>query len=88
MDKSYTNSTSFLQNRLVQTAKAESTRNFEQNSQLFEINSSKIRINKNASNPTFDNNCKMEESKCRRHLPRGPRLPFSNISQDYIDRRK
>lgn len=92
-DKSYITSTSFLQNRLVQTAKAGTTRNFEQNEQLFEINerkkinSSKVRINKNV-NPTFENNADLEESKCRKHLPRGPRVPFSNISQEYIDRKK
>ena len=91
-DKSYTNSTSFLQNRLVQTAKAGTARNFEHTDQLFEINerkkinSSKVRLNKNE--PTFENNYEMEESKCKKHLPRGPRVPFSNISQEYIDRRK
>ena len=92
IDKSYTNSTSFLQNRLVQTAKAGTARNFDKTEQLFEINerkkinSSKVRLNKNE--PTFENNYDLEESKCKKRLPRGPRVPFSNISQEYIDRRK
>lgn len=80
-------------NRPAQTAKASSSKKMNENCQLFEIverkklNSSKP-LNYQSQNNLFVDQKQEQEEKPKKRLPRGPRVPFSNISQEYIDKKK
>ena len=80
-------------NRVAQTAKASSSKKMNESCQLFEIierkklNSSKP-LNYQNKNTLFVEQKQEQEEKPKKRLPRGPRVPFSNISQEYIDKKK